>query len=1062
MKKILLLLFFTVLSINLIYNAENRNQRIRSLQKTMSTNDVWVDVNRMNGFYRNNGIWLFDALAGDWGLEWPKGSGNSPMFACGQWLGAVVGGEVRVAGIQHSATEYQPGEISAPFQATNPKDSKYRWYVVKSDGSGDWTGWPVEQGAPVDANGRPLLIGDMTMFSIWNDLAEHGEYGTKKLSAEVRQLVFAFNRQDALGDMQFIKWQITNKSGMNWDSTYFAIWADPDLGDALDDFVGCDTALGLGYCYNADDEDQTYGSAPPAIGIDFFQGPVIDQEGSIVSLPDGSELEDKRMLKMTSFVYYNNDDSPQGNPHSGGDIWNYFRGYWRDNSLITEGGAGTNPSNPPTSFMFTGEPEEAVGWMDNDPDDRRFLMTTGPFDMAPWEDENGDGLPSFGEPGVQEIVACVLVARGSNNLNSVTTLKLVDELAQLAYDLNFKLAKPPVIPEVQVSELPNEIILSWGDISEFNENSFEPYYSGDPIVAEDFGKKTKLFTIKEVPSTEDPDSMITVIDSVVTEVDDSTYNFYGYSVYQFSDPAGRDPVLIDHWDVGRIFNPTDYTGSRFIRLLENKHNKVDRVGNRLVNGREYYFGVVAEGYLEYGSPKVLASPTDVLNVIPRVTTGERYSTSFNDTIEVTYSRVDTTQLPNDGAVVVWVVDPSEVTGHDYKVVFDVDADDNSIWHLIDVTDDDTVLANQTNQRGDKAYEVVDGLMVEVIGAEPGIKSISEIAWAGTTLDAPDNVWHSLNSTQDYYIGGGDEPEGLGDLARLERWADYATPRDFELRFTEAGGWAVYAFTDDQIATAPWEIWDIGISTPDDPSDDIRMVPFLNENVATAPAWGYATGTDVYYGLPCSDWIYWMDAETTDGYDQFAAVCAATGAGGTYPFATDGSTEGYWADFHGGFVYPIGRFIVCDYAEDGTPPPSGTTIRVVTNKPNTPNDYFTFTSRDAKTLLTNNLQEDLKKVKVVPNPYYGYHKGELDPFDQWVQFTYLPRRCTIRIFDLAGNLVRKLEKNDASTSLLQWNLENEYELPVASGIYVFYIEAPGIGEKIGKMAIFMPKERLDTY
>jgi hypothetical protein len=127
------------------------------------------------------------------------------------------------------------------------------------------------------------------------------------------------------------------------------------------------------------------------------------------------------------------------------------------------------------------------------------------------------------------------------------------------------------------------------------------------------------------------------------------------------------------------------------------------------------------------------------------------------------------------------------------------------------------------------------------------------------------------------------------------------------------------------------------------------------------------------------------------------------------------------------------------------------------------DSYTFTTTGMELAVsTSTKAADLDKIKVVPNPYYGYHSGELDPFDRWVQFTYLPEKCTIRIFDLAGNLIRKLEKDDATTPFFRWDLKNEYELPVASGIYVFHIEASGIGEKVGKMAIFSPNERLDTY
>ena len=121
-----------------------------------------------------------------------------------------------------------------------------------------------------------------------------------------------------------------------------------------------------------------------------------------------------------------------------------------------------------------------------------------------------------------------------------------------------------------------------------------------------------------------------------------------------------------------------------------------------------------------------------------------------------------------------------------------------------------------------------------------------------------------------------------------------------------------------------------------------------------------------------------------------------------------------------------------------------------------------TAPDEASVAVSDLEADIKKIKVVPNPYYAHHSGEMDPFDRWVQFTYLPSRCTIRIFDLAGNLIRKLEKNDATTPYLKWNLENSYELPVASGIYIYHVDAPGLGEKVGKIAVFSPLERLDTW
>ncbi|MCK6601821.1 MAG: hypothetical protein L6Q77_08360, partial [Bacteroidetes bacterium] len=59
--------------------------------------------------------------------------------------------------------------------------------------------------------------------------------------------------------------------------------------------------------------------------------------------------------------------------------------------------------------------------------------------------------------------------------------------------------------------------------------------------------------------------------------------------------------------------------------------------------------------------------------------------------------------------------------------------------------------------------------------------------------------------------------------------------------------------------------------------------------------------------------------------------------------------------------------------------------------------------------------------------------------------------TVRIYNLAGERVARLEKNDR-LNYLRWDLTNGHRFYVASGIYLLHIEAPGIGEKILKAAI----------
>ena len=210
----------------------------------------------------------------------------------------------------------------------------------------------------------------------------------------------------------------------------------------------------------------------------------------------------------------------------------------------------------------------------------------------------------------------------------------------------------------------------------------------------------------------------------------------------------------------------------------------------------------------------------------------------------------------------------------------------------------------------------------------------------------------------------------------------------------------------------------------------------------------------------------MDPEGTDGYDNFAAACvAAGGPGNTYPYDTDGSTDGYWADFYGGFVYPIGRLLVCDYdlASAGGIVPSGTTVRLITNKPNQVGTTFNFTAPAATMGNMDLAKADVDKINVFPNPYYGDNPLEPSRFSIFVTFNHMPPTATVRIFNLAGSQVRKLEKENDDNQFFNWDLLNESGLPVASGIYIVHIDMPDLGKtKVLKVVIVQPQQILEFF
>ncbi len=98
-------------------------------------------------------------------------------------------------------------------------------------------------------------------------------------------------------------------------------------------------------------------------------------------------------------------------------------------------------------------------------------------------------------------------------------------------------------------------------------------------------------------------------------------------------------------------------------------------------------------------------------------------------------------------------------------------------------------------------------------------------------------------------------------------------------------------------------------------------------------------------------------------------------------------------------------------------------------------------------------DDIEKINIFPNPYYGGNSNEFNKYDKHLTFSHLPQRAVIRIFNLAGHMVRKLEK-DSPDQFVRWNLLTENYFQVPSGIYIVHIELPDLGRsKILKMAVF---------
>jgi len=139
------------------------------------------------------------------------------------------------------------------------------------------------------------------------------------------------------------------------------------------------------------------------------------------------------------------------------------------------------------------------------------------------------------------------------------------------------------------------------------------------------------------------------------------------------------------------------------------------------------------------------------------------------------------------------------------------------------------------------------------------------------------------------------------------------------------------------------------------------------------------------------------------------------------------------------------------------PQPGDVIKVRTTKPYRTGDYVEFVTKRADFDRSKALG-DMNKIAVVPNPYVGAASWEPATTDvgrgpRLVYFIHLPAQCHIRIYTISGNLVQTLYHDAPLTDGQEpWDLNTKDGMSLAFGVYIFEVDAAGLGQKIGKFAI----------
>jgi hypothetical protein len=140
------------------------------------------------------------------------------------------------------------------------------------------------------------------------------------------------------------------------------------------------------------------------------------------------------------------------------------------------------------------------------------------------------------------------------------------------------------------------------------------------------------------------------------------------------------------------------------------------------------------------------------------------------------------------------------------------------------------------------------------------------------------------------------------------------------------------------------------------------------------------------------------------------------------------------------------------------PHQGDVFDLVLTVPAGAGDVYTFTTGGQSVNSQQARSEWANKPYVVPNPYVGAASFEPQLYattgrgDRRIEFRAIPTGAVIRIYTVHGDLVRTLRQDGSVAGFVAWDLRTKDNLDVAPGLYVYHVDAPGLGTFLGKLAV----------
>lgn len=852
-------------------------------------------------------------------------------------------------------------------------------------------------------------------------------------------------------DAIFLIYKISNKSDTDLEKVTFGMWGDPHIGgpgDWQDDLARFDRQRNMVYAWDSNQIGDVPGRIPGYFGYKFLESPGIGNEiiGGVFYPGDGIDNDGDGMIdeSWTDGIDNDNDWDPEtddvgidGIPGTGD--------FGEGDGIPTAGDQFDirKPGEP--NFEFTDIDEsDMIGLTSfasprfagsNIREDEQVWnwVKPGRFDTVP--SEPGDYVFLYGSgnfplrAGETKRFSIALIV-GEN----LADLRLNAETVQQIFDVGYRFARPPDKPLLTAVAGDGKVTLYWDDRSEF---------SVDPL--------------------------------------SRTLDFEGYAVYRSTDHEFSDQQTI-----------TDINGSKFLFQplinelgVEARFDLINgltgpspivfpnrgvayNLGNDtglfhtyedtdVVNGQTYYYGVTAydRGFAPGLDPQFINGipPSETSKTVTFNPVTDSFIFDTNTAVVVPKPRVAGYIGPSideaaggvfhatghgSGEISIRILDELAVkAGADYELSFDdIPAvgmfysveDRNTITTTFSAVPGKTSPLGFSNIRGDTfvltrengaVLTAPDDYVLNPVSGSVQIvgSSISE----GETLRASFRYYPIADSN----LLDGEEANPIFDGLQL-----FVQDVDLELDL-EQTGWA----SGGQNIGFEVRIARAGPLRIPQPAD--YEITFDNSMVST----GFSNNIPLPFRV----------VNLTQANQQIEV------------FATDLNRNNVWDISEPIIFLDVPNGVVTaswqvTFSDNGSFPGTGDVFFIRTLKPFTEADTFRFSTIAARADADLE-REELRDIFVVPNPYVA--TNELEPRnpvsraqrgDRRLYFANVPRRCTIRIYSLSGELVDVIEHDSTlDDGKAFWDLRTKDNMNIAYGLYIFHVESDE-GSFIGKFAV----------